>query len=132
MCIVMLLVVYVIGDVVCIEQVIVNFLCNVFDVVEEVFCKCVCVILEVDVECQQVVLCICDFGVGIVDEVVLYLFEFFFMIKLLSKGLGLGLVIFLFIVQVMNGQLSVYNYEYGGVEFVVCLLLLKMENEFDG
>lgn len=102
------------GDWMCLEQVIINLLCNVLDVIkgEDVF--------EVEVLLlvgDMVMLLVWDNGQGIQDFDVL--FEFFYIIKQFGDGVGLGFVIFLGIVNDLGGCLIVWNGVDGGVVFEV-------------
>jgi two-component system, NtrC family, C4-dicarboxylate transport sensor histidine kinase DctB len=116
--------VQVMGDVVRIEQVLINLLRNAIDAVETVELvadKRVTAIIEQDGE--DAVIRICDTGPGIADDVVPHLFEPFFTTKASGNGLGLGLAISSSIVQAMNGQLSAHNLPQGGAEFTLRLPL---------
>lgn len=108
---------YVLGDTVRIEQVLINLLRNALDAVEHSLQKQVRVVLEADA--QQVRIRILDSGSGLPQEVVKHLFEPFFTTKATGHGLGLGLAISSSIVQAMNGQLEARNNPAGGAEFVV-------------
>lgn len=112
-------VLYVLGDTVRIEQVLINLLRNALDAVENAPEKSVRVVLEADA--QQVTIRIRDSGVGLPQEVVKHLFEPFFTTKATGHGLGLGLAISSSIVQAMNGRLEAKNNPDCGAEFVVCI-----------
>ncbi len=117
--------VLILGDAVRTEQVLINLMRNALDAVEGAPQR------EVTVELQQenddAVVRIRDSGPGIPDQVAQHLFEPFFTTKPSGKGLGLGLAISSSIVHAMNGQLSAYNHQGGGAEFVVRLPLAEGE-----
>jgi two-component system C4-dicarboxylate transport sensor histidine kinase DctB len=110
---------YVLGDMVRVEQVLINLMRNALDAVEHAPDKEVQVLLESRE--QQVIVHISDTGSGLPDNVVRHLFEPFFTTKATGQGLGLGLAISSSIVQAMNGHLTARNNARGGAEFVVTL-----------
>lgn len=110
---------YVLGDTVRIEQVLINLLRNALDAVEQSAQKSVTIALSADA--LQVTIRIVDSGAGLPQEVVKHLFEPFFTTKATGQGLGLGLAISSSIVQAMNGRLEARNHPSGGAEFVVSI-----------
>ncbi|MES2073083.1 MAG: ATP-binding protein [Pseudomonadota bacterium] len=110
---------YVQGDPVRLEQVLLNLLRNAMDAVENSARKQVTVRLAADD--AMVSIRILDSGAGLQDDAVLHLFEPFFTTKPSGKGLGLGLAISSSIVQAMNGVLSARNIAGGGAEFAIAI-----------
>jgi two-component system C4-dicarboxylate transport sensor histidine kinase DctB len=107
------------GDPVRIEQVLLNLLRNALDAVEEADIKMISVYLTQ--EHSQVTIRIADSGPGLEAQAVEHLFEPFFTTKPSGKGLGLGLAISSSIVQAMDGSLSATNNASGGAEFILRL-----------
>ncbi|MFZ6646433.1 sensor histidine kinase [Undibacterium sp. TJN25] len=108
---------YVQGDPVRLEQVLLNLLRNAIDAVESAEIRKVTVHLSV--EGRWASIRILDTGPGLQDEAVQHLFEPFFTTKPSGKGLGLGLAISSSIIQAMNGVLRARNTAGGGAEFVI-------------
>lgn len=113
---------FVLGDHVRIEQVLINLLRNALDAVEAASLKQVEVVLEQNAE--TVLIRIIDTGPGLPEHVREHLFEPFFTTKPSGKGLGLGLAISSSIVQAMGGELLAENRApddatHGGAEFIV-------------
>ncbi|HYD80612.1 MAG TPA: ATP-binding protein [Paucimonas sp.] len=111
--------VFVIGDAVRMEQVLINLLRNALDAVEHAGERRVTVVLRR--EDGDAVIRIRDSGTGIPEEVAPHLFEPFYTTKSSGKGLGLGLAISSSIVQAMNGRLTAHNHAGGGAEFMLRL-----------
>lgn len=112
---------FVTGDAMPLEQVLINLLRNALDAVEDTKVKQVSVTL-----CRNgtwAVIRIRDSGTGIDGNVASRLFEPFLTTKPSGKGLGLGLAISSSIVQAMNGELTGRNHEGGGAEFELQLPL---------
>jgi two-component system C4-dicarboxylate transport sensor histidine kinase DctB len=109
--------VYVLGDGVRLEQVLVNLLNNAIDSMA----NCSRRHLDIDVRCQgeRVFISVGDSGAGISEEVARHLFEPFFTTKEQGVGLGLGLVISAQIVREFGGVLSGRNGEAQGAVFTV-------------
>lgn len=113
------------GDMVFLEQVLVNLLANAADAVEEMAQaagknrKCVQVLQRI--EEGKITICVRDSGNGLSEQAQQHLFEPFFTSKSSGAGLGLGLSISQRIVEVMGGQISAHNLEQGGAEFCVTL-----------
>ncbi|MES2106759.1 MAG: ATP-binding protein [Pseudomonadota bacterium] len=109
--------VFVPGDPVRLEQVLLNLLRNAMDAVESSAVKKITIRLTAEDELVSIK--ILDTGAGLHDDAVLHLFEPFFTTKPSGKGLGLGLAISSSIVQAMNGVLSARNIDGGGAEFAI-------------
>ncbi len=109
------------GDMVFLEQVLVNLLANAADAILEApdNPRRVC-IEQISTE-NQVIICVQDSGNGLSDDAIRHLFEPFFTSKSSGLGLGLGLSISQRIVEAMGGQISAQNRDSGGVEFCVRL-----------
>ncbi|MES2261518.1 MAG: ATP-binding protein [Pseudomonadota bacterium] len=112
---------FVAGDTVRIEQVLINLLRNALDAVEEAPRRSVSVALARAGGAAEVR--ISDSGGGITQQVAAHLFEPFFTTKPSGKGLGLGLAISSSIVQAMNGRLTAHNLADGGAQFILRLPL---------
>lgn len=116
---------FVTGDMVFLEQVLVNLLANAADAVEEVAQTQPGRKKRVEIHQQnlggQVAICVRDSGKGLSAEAQQHLFEPFFTSKSSGAGLGLGLSISQRIVEVMGGQISATNLACGGAEFCVRL-----------
>ncbi|WP_028101731.1 sensor histidine kinase [Pseudoduganella violaceinigra] len=111
------------GDVVRIEQVLINLLRNALDAVEATPQPRVSVFLAR--EGSEGVARIIDNGPGIQQEAAAHLFEPFFTTKPAGQGLGLGLAISSSIVQAMNGRLTAHNMASGGAQFELRLPLIQ-------
>ena len=111
------------GDMVRIEQVLINLLRNALDAVEGRPAPRVAVALSR--EGGEGVARISDSGPGIAQDAAAHLFEPFFTTKPAGQGLGLGLAISSSIVQAMNGRLSARNLDGGGAQFELRLPLTK-------
>jgi len=109
------------GDMVFLEQVLVNLLANAADAILEAPDNQRRVCIEQGTTENQVVICVQDSGNGLSDEAIRHLFEPFFTSKSSGLGLGLGLSISQRIVEAMGGQISARNRVSGGAEFCVRL-----------
>ncbi|TYL46943.1 ATP-binding protein [Marinomonas sp. IMCC 4694] len=109
------------GDMVFLEQVLVNLLANAADAILEAPNNVRRVSVEQRLVNDQVVISIHDSGNGLSDEAVKHLFEPFFTSKSSGVGLGLGLSISQRIIDAMGGQISATNRPSGGAEFCVRL-----------
>ena len=109
------------GDMVFLEQVLVNLLANAADAILEASDNPKCVCIEQTCEENHIVICVQDSGNGLSDDAIRHLFEPFFTSKSSGLGLGLGLSISQRIVEAMGGQISAYNRDAGGAEFCVRL-----------
>lgn len=112
---------FVTGDAMPLEQVLINLLRNALDAVEDTKVKQVSVTL-----CRNgtwAVVRIRDSGTGIDGNVASRLFDPFLTTQPSGKGLGLGLAISSSIVQAMNSELTGRNHEGGGAEFKLQLPL---------
>lgn len=111
------------GDIVRIEQVLINLIRNALDAVENCALREIVIRLESEHDVANIV--ISDNGPGIPEQVIQHLFEPFFTTKETGQGLGLGLAISSSIVQAMNGSLCARNHAGGGAEFIVSIPLAK-------
>lgn len=111
--------VYVMGDTVRLEQVLVNLISNALQAMEGHPAPAVDVTLEQGntLICLQVR----DYGSGIPEEDLCRVFEPFYTTKKAGQGLGLGLSISHRIIESMGGALSVLNHPDGGAQFRICL-----------
>lgn len=113
--------IWVSGNSVRLEQVLVNLLRNAIDAMEGSAHPRIRIGIE-RVE-GQVVVRVRDGGSGICAEALDRLFEPFFTTKAPGGGLGLGLAISASIVQAMHGELRAANHADGGAEFTLKLPL---------
>lgn len=109
------------GDMVFLEQVLVNLLSNAADAILEAPDHQRRVYIEQTATENQVIICVQDSGNGLSDEAIRHLFEPFFTSKSSGVGLGLGLSISQRIVEAMGGQISAKNRDSSGAEFCVRL-----------
>jgi two-component system C4-dicarboxylate transport sensor histidine kinase DctB len=109
------------GDMVFLEQVLVNLLANAADAILEEPNNERRVCIEQTMTESHVVICVQDSGNGLSDDAVKHLFEPFFTSKSSGLGLGLGLSISQRIVEAMGGQISAQNQVNGGAKFCVTL-----------
>ncbi|NLQ16450.1 PAS domain S-box protein [Marinomonas sp. M1K-6] len=109
------------GDMVFLEQVLVNLLANAADAIQDAPDRQRRVLIEQIATEDQVNISIKDSGNGLSDDAIRHLFEPFFTSKSSGLGLGLGLSISLRIVEAMGGQISAQNRPEGGAEFCVRL-----------
>ncbi len=109
--------VYVMGDTVRLEQVVVNLLSNALQAMEQQPEKRI----EVSCECQSqaVKLAFRDYGPGIDLADLEKVFEPFYTTKQVDQGLGLGLSISHRIVDSLGGRLTVNNHPQGGAIFTM-------------
>ena len=113
--------VWVSGNSVRLEQVLINLLRNSIDATKDSAHKRISIRMELDE--RHVVLRVRDTGSGISPEAALRLFEPFFTTKAPGHGLGLGLAISASIVQAMHGEMRAANHPEGGAEFTLRLPL---------
>lgn len=109
------------GDMVFLEQVLVNLLANAADAILEAPDHQRRVQIEQTATQDHVTICVHDSGKGLSDQAILHLFEPFFTSKPSGLGLGLGLSISQRIVEAMGGRISAHNRGDGGAEFCVSL-----------
>ncbi len=112
---------YVLGDMVRLEQVLVNLIRNALQAMEAQPEKQLQV--SVELQEQQLLLALRDFGPGIPDADLDRVFEPFYTTKKSGQGLGLGLSISHRIIESLNGQLSAANHPQGGAVFTLTLPL---------
>lgn len=110
---------YVLGDMVRLEQVLVNLIRNALQAMEsapeprlEISLQPIDSMLAISVR---------DFGPGIAAGDLEQVFEPFYTTKKSGQGLGLGLSISYRIIESLNGQLSVANHPDGGAVFTLTL-----------
>jgi len=113
--------VWVSGNSVRLEQVLINLLRNSIDAMKDSAHRRIIIRMELDE--RHVVLRVRDTGSGISPQAVARLFEPFFTTKAPGHGLGLGLAISASIVQAMHGELRAANHAEGGAEFTLKLPL---------
>ncbi len=110
----------VMGDMVRLEQVMVNLLSNAMQAMEG------CTLKRIEIDCQLTDRLVCmnirDYGPGIDPAALGRLFEPFYTTKSAGEGLGLGLSISKRIVESLGGELSAANHPEGGACFRLCLL----------
>jgi two-component system, NtrC family, C4-dicarboxylate transport sensor histidine kinase DctB len=119
--------VWVSGNSVRLEQVLINLLRNSIDAMKDSASKFISIRIELDE--RHVVLRVRDTGSGISPEVLERLFEPFFTTKAPGHGLGLGLAISASIVQAMHGEMRAANHPEGGAEFTLKLPLAPADPE---
>ena len=115
---------YVFGDAIRFEQVLVNLLSNAMQALSEQEDKRIMVTVS-DVE-SRVIITIQDNGPGILVDNINRVFEAFFTTKD-NFGLGLGLSISHRIIESMQGQLKVTNHPDGGAIFTISLPVKQVE-----
>lgn len=119
--------VWVSGNSVRLEQVLINLLRNSIDAMKDSARKCISIRMELDE--RHVVLRVRDTGSGIPPQAIGRLFEPFFTTKAAGHGLGLGLAISASIVQAMHGEMHATNHAEGGAEFTLKLPLAPAHPE---
>ena len=109
----------VMGDMVRLEQVVVNLLSNAIQAMQD------CETKQIEVDCElsdaQACLLIRDHGPGIPGDELNKVFEPFYTTKRAGEGLGLGLSISHRIIDSLGGALSAENHPDGGACFRLCL-----------
>jgi len=115
--------VYVLADMVQLEQVLVNLINNAVHAVESQEERKIS--LTVMLNANQCSLSIHDNGPGIEEENLTRIFDPFFTTKSAEQGLGLGLSISFRIIEMMKGSLSAKNHKEGGAIFTLRLGLPK-------
>lgn len=113
--------VWITGDLVRLEQVIVNLISNALQAVQNTAAPVINITLEV--QCDHACLRVADNGPGIAETNLSHVFEPFFTTKAPGAGLGLGLSISARIMEDLGGKLSVANRPEGGAEFTLALPL---------
>lgn len=112
--------VWVVGDEIRLEQVLVNLIRNALDAVEGQPDASVEVALEP--KGDTVDISITDNGPGIADHHLDHLFDPFFTTKEVGEGMGLGLSVSYGIAREMGGQLAGGNRSEGGARFTLSLI----------
>ncbi len=110
---------YVLGDIVRIEQVLVNLIANAIQAMGTQKEKRIDISLEY--RDQKQTLWVRDYGPGIPQGELAKVFEPFYTTKKAGHGLGLGLSISHRIVASLDGELSVKNHPQGGAIFMLAL-----------
>ncbi|MFY0656488.1 MAG: PAS domain S-box protein [Neptunomonas phycophila] len=110
---------YVLGDIVRIEQVLVNLIGNAIQAMDQQAERRIDIRLDYEEHCH--VLYVHDAGPGIPEADLERVFEPFFTTKKAGSGLGLGLSISHRIIASMGGELSVSNHPAGGARFRLAL-----------
>ncbi|MGL6159889.1 sensor histidine kinase [Microbulbifer sp.] len=116
----------VLGDMVRLEQVIVNVLSNAMQAVENQDQKTLNI--ESWREDNRIIIEFHDSGPGIMESNLKRIFEPFFTTKSEDRGLGLGLSISYQIIESMQGELSARNHPDGGAVFRIQLPAAKTNN----
>jgi two-component system C4-dicarboxylate transport sensor histidine kinase DctB len=119
--------VWVLGNSVRLEQVLINLLRNAIDAMQNSQRKCISIRMELDE--RHVFVRVRDTGSGIPPEALERLYEPFFTTKAPGHGLGLGLAISASIVQAMHGDMRATNLAEGGAEFTLQLPLAPAGSE---
>lgn len=109
------------GDMVFLEQVLVNLLANSADAIVESSHRERRVSITQTTIDNDIIIGIQDSGNGLSEDAIKHLFEPFFTSKPSGLGLGLGLSISQRIIEAMGGQISAQNQVIGGAEFCVRL-----------
>jgi two-component system C4-dicarboxylate transport sensor histidine kinase DctB len=112
---------WVTGDLVRLEQVIVNLISNALQAVQLTAAPTLSITL--DAQHGHACLRVADNGPGIAEAHLPHVFEPFFTTKAPGAGLGLGLSISARIMEDLGGKLSVANRPEGGAEFTLTLPL---------
>ncbi|WP_432696937.1 ATP-binding protein [Marinobacterium sp. YM272] len=110
---------YVLGDILRLEQVLVNLLANALQAMEQSEVKRIDVAVETRE--KRLLLSVRDYGPGIAEADLSRVFEPFFTTKKSGQGLGLGLSISYRIVETLGGRLTVANHSEGGAVFTIDL-----------
>jgi len=113
--------IYVLADMVQLEQVLVNLINNAIHAVEHQDNRLIR--LNIELSEKECCLMIRDNGPGIADKNLTRIFDPFFTTKSAEQGLGLGLSISFRIIEMMKGTLSARNHKEGGAIFTVKLRL---------
>ena len=111
--------VFVLGDMLRLEQVVVNLISNALQAMEG--CAEKWIEISIDRHQDRLSLCFRDHGPGIPQSELGKVFEPFYTTKKAGQGLGLGLSISYRIIETMDGQLSVANHPLGGAVFTINL-----------
>ena len=112
---------WVTGDLVRLEQVIVNLISNALQAVQLTAAPTLSITL--DAQHGHACLRVADNGPGITEAHLPQVFEPFFTTKAPGAGLGLGLSISTRIMEDLGGRLSAANRPEGGAEFTLTLPL---------
>lgn len=122
--------IYVMADMIQLEQVLVNLIANAVHAVEQQSTRWIQ--LRVAIDDNKASIQILDNGPGIAKENLECIFDPFFTTKSEERGLGLGLSISYRIVEMLHGSLTAANQEKGGAIFTLRLnLAVLRENKVD-
>lgn len=111
--------IWVMGDDIRLEQILVNLMRNSLDVVDSELGQ---VVLELSNGDERVDVVVTDNGPGIAEEHLSRIFDPFFTTKEVGEGMGLGLSVSYGIAREMGGQLKAVNQPEGGARFQLSLL----------
>jgi len=119
--------IFVVGEIVRLEQVLVNLLGNALQAMESVEQKRI----DIGVSSDQgwLALSVRDYGPGIEPHDLEQVFEPFFTTKKAGQGLGLGLSISHRIISSLGGRLEVANHPQGGAVFTLHLKLAGSQTD---
>ncbi|MAG54359.1 MAG: two-component sensor histidine kinase, partial [Halomonas sp.] len=107
------------GDLVRLEQVLVNLIGNAVQAMKEA--KQPVLTLSAEISKEQITISVLDSGPGIATDHLGHIFEPFFTTKAPGSGLGLGLSISSRIMEDLGGKLQATNLATGGACFTVTL-----------
>jgi len=110
---------FVLGDMLRLEQVVVNLISNALQAMEQLSEKWI--EIELERREQRLLIRLRDHGPGIPEQELGKVFVPFYTTKKAGQGLGLGLSISHRIIESMEGRLSVANHPYGGAVFTIDL-----------
>ncbi len=109
--------VWILGEVVQLEQVFLNIMTNAVDAMEGSAVRRL--VLAIHTNDDEVQVIIRDTGPGIEDNLLSRIFEPFFSTKDIKKGLGLGLAITSNIISDFGGTVTASNHPEGGAQFIL-------------
>ncbi|MCB1903206.1 MAG: GHKL domain-containing protein, partial [Gammaproteobacteria bacterium] len=112
---------YVLANMVQLEQVLVNLFSNALHAVDSSQDPLIAIEVKESSDAQSIHLAIRDNGEGIPDNLLERIFDPFFTTKEKGQGLGLGLSISMRIIDAMDGKIEARNHPEGGALFVLKL-----------
>jgi len=121
--------IYVLANMVQLEQVLVNLIGNALHAVESSVEPFIRIFVEQSADSNTVHIRIRDNGEGIPESLKERIFDPFFTTKEKGQGLGLGLSISLRIVEAMDGKLGARNHAEGGAVFTLELPAAPLSDE---
>ena len=113
--------VFVLGDTLRLEQVVVNLISNALQAMEEQEQSDKWIEIGLERQASRLLISFRDHGPGIPESELGKVFEPFYTTKKAGQGLGLGLSISHRIIESMNGRLTVANHPLGGAIFTISL-----------